>query len=227
MRVMLQESGEMVTKLVQICYRDEQRKHCYPFAEVYFNEKLTMFYENEVIVKIVMNETADRVGVCSWKLRSKLRWNVGTYRPITDEVINEPYDVLSFTKHTESHDMLGIAETWHKGFNAYFSQMLEAIGARRPIGRIKVPVYQNHFIAKTSIYQDYVTRYLRPAMEILSGEMKEIALMDSKYSKLVNDVDAGYLKQQIGVPHAPMAPFLLERLFSVYCQNEGIKVSQL
>jgi len=108
-----------------------------------------------------------------------------------------------------------------------FDKILGAIGVKRP-GEIKIPVYQNHFSAKTVIYQDYVKTYLNPAMEcILSDrEINSLALQDSLYSDLTNK-SGQLLKEKLGIAYYPMAPFLLERLFSVYCQNKGIKISHL
>lgn len=56
----------------QIIYDQEQQKHCYPFAKVHFNHKLTHFFENEVIKKLVLESTADKISVCSWKLKEKI-----------------------------------------------------------------------------------------------------------------------------------------------------------
>lgn len=217
----------MASILTQIVYRDEQRKECYPFAEVYFNHGLTMFYENQVISDKVPRGTYKNLSVCSWKLRQKMRWYVGRPREITPELLDSDYEVLSFTRNSEKHDMLAAANVWHPGFITLFDQMLEAIGKKRPFGRLKYPIYQNHFSARADIYKRYVEKWLKPAMEALAGPMREGALSNSRYHKLVNDVDSIYLMMQLGIPHTPMAPFLLERLFSVFVQVEGIKTEWL
>src|SRR5690349_7525088 len=103
----------MASVLTQIIYKEDQRAECYPFANVYFNDKLTIFFENEVIRKVVRESTADKIGVCSWKLKQKQRWNVGKRREITQEVLESDYDVLSFTKNTHHHQMLAASENWH------------------------------------------------------------------------------------------------------------------
>ena len=147
-------------------------------------------------------------------------------RELTQDVIDSDYEVLSFTRNSEHHDMLGAAEVWHPGFNKIFLNMLETAGIPRP-WKVKTPIYQNAFSAKTTIYRDYINIYLIPAMSVLSSSLKDSAMSDSHYSKLVRDVAPEYLQSKLGVPWTPLAPFLLERLFSVYVQNKGIKVTQL
>jgi hypothetical protein len=217
----------MAARLVQIVYKEEHRKECYPFADVYFNDNLTMHYENSVITSIVPYGTSDKIAVCSWKLRQKMRWYMGRPRELTQEVMESEYEVLSFTRNSEHHDMFGAAETWHPGFMKVFGRMCEIIGVGRPMKKITTPIYQNAFSAKAEIYRDYIKTYLNPAMSVLSGELKEEAMKDSHYSKLVKDVDPDYLKAKLGVPFTPMAPFILERLFSLYVMNKKITVTPL
>ncbi len=224
---MFQKSSEVASELVQIIYREDQRQHCYQFARVYFNEKLKMFYENAVISEIVSETKAKNIAVCSWKLRQKMRWYVGKPREITKELLNSDYEVISFTRNSEKHDMLAAANVWHPGFVTVFDKMLEIIGKKRPWGRLKYPINQNHFSARADIYKKYVSEWLQPAMNALAGPMIDEAMADSCYHKLVNDVDPGYLQKHLGVPYTPMAPFLLERLFSVFVQMENIKVEWL
>lgn len=215
-------------ELIQIYYADYQLKHLFPFAIPYFNEKLTVYFENEPISQLVMSSTAKNIAVCSWKLKDKLRWNVPgptRTREITQELIDGDYEVLSFTRNSPHHNMLAAAEVWHQGFIKVFSEMLERIGAKLPLGKIKYPINQNHFSARRNIYQDYVTKYLRPAMKALK-QMPE-AMRDAGYSKLMPDAPVEHLQKQIGLSWYPLCPFLLERLFSVYCQNSGIKVEYL
>ena len=169
----------------------------------------------------------EKIAVCSWKLRAKLRYYIGRPREITPELLESDYEVMSFTKNTKDHRMFQAAEAWHPGFMNTFDKILGAIGVKRP-GEIKIPVYQNHFSCRTTIYKDYVSTYLVPAMEAITNEpeINELAMKDSKYSDLTNQ-KAENLKEKLGIGYYPMTPFLLERLFSVYCQNRGIKISHL
>lgn len=126
--------------------------------------------------------------------------------------------------------MLAAAENWHKGFRETMGLLLESIGQKMP-GEVKTPIYQNSFMAKLEIYQDYVKNWLSPSMDNTLNDRKlyELMTMDSKYSNLAKNDAASpeYLQEKIGMPYYPMAPFILERLFSIYCNNNRINVTQL
>ncbi len=217
----------MAAELIQIIYKEEQRSKCFPFARVFFNDSLTVFFENEVIRQVVMSCKTEKVSVCSWKLKEKLRWYIGRPRELTQNVLESDYEVLAFTRNTKYHNMLAAAEAWHPGFLNVFDKILSAIGLSRP-AEVITPIYQNHFSAKTEIYQDYVNRYLSPAMHVMQNdpEIHCLSMADSKYSDLTNQ-SAEHLKEKIGVGYYPLATFLLERLFSVYVHNNKINVTHL
>jgi len=213
----------MAAQLVQIYYEDDQLKQLYGFAVPYKNE-LTVFFENEVIKKLVPETKTDKIGVCSWRLREKQRYYIGRPRPITEEVINGSYEVLSFTRNTKYHKMLAFAAQSHAHFQPCFNKLLSAIGVNCP-GEIKNPIYQNHFCARSDIYKFYVERYLSRCMDTIINDpiINVMAMKDANYGKLKGDKHD--LTDKIGIKHYPMVPFLLERLFSVFCQNERINVT--
>lgn len=214
-------------ELVQIFYEEEQKVHCFPFARLHFNDRLTIFFENSVIKDLVLASESEKLAICSWKLKQKLRWYIGKHRELTQEVMDSDYDILSFTRNSASHQMLAAANKYHKGFKEGMQKICDHIGLKVP-GEVKQPIYQNHFSAKREIYRDYVQNFLSPAMEFMSTDMKELAMSDSNYSQLSRSkITPEYLMDKIGLPHYPLAPFILERLFSVYIQNKKIKVTWL
>lgn len=219
-----------MSELYQIYYREEQKEELYPFAIPYYNEGLTIFFENQVIVDVVLASKAEKIGVCSWKLRQKQRWNVGGGREITEELINSDYEVLSFTKNSKSHQMLNAAEIWHPGFKASLAKILDKIGIPMPL-EVKYPINMNHFMALDEIYTDYVTHYLIPAMYVMKNddECHALAMADSNYTALAKKDAASpeRLYSLIGMTYYPMAPFLLERLFPIYCHNKNINVTYI
>lgn len=220
----------MACELIQIYYKDEQVPHCYPFAKLYKNEVLTIFFENSVIEKAVIETTADKIAVCSWRLKEKMRWYIGKPRELTQEVLESDYDVLAMTKNTKVHQMLNAADKYHKGFRLVMEVILRKLWIPCP-SEVKTPIYQNHFSARTAIYQDYVNRYLSPVMSLMKNDMVVNAMVtqDSGYATLDrtkrDDVDR--LRELIGFSFYPLAPFILERLFSIYVHNEKIKVTHL
>lgn len=220
-------------KFYQIYYKDEQLTNIYPFATPYYNDGLTIFFENEVIRQIVPYGTSDKLAICSWKLKDKLKWNLAPPRrpeELTEELLNSNYDVLPLTRNSKVHQMMGAANGWHPGFKETMTKIVEGIGKKMP-SEVKIPIYQNAFSAKREIYQDYVNDYLNPAMELIKNdpEVYKMATVDSNYTKLMREdcASAQYLQEKIGFPYYPLVPFLLERLFSVYIHNKNIKVTFL
>lgn len=220
----------MSFQFYQIYYAEEQKSEIYPFAIPYYNERLTVFFENEVIASLVPGSGSDKIAICSWKLRKKLRWYLGKPRPLTEDVLETDYDVLSFTKNSNNHQMLNCADMHHPGFKATLKKIVEGIGKKMPL-EVKQPIYQNHFSARREVYQDYVAQWLSPAMDLIMNDpdINALAMKDSNYSK-VNKTDSAStdrLKAMIGLTYYPMVPFLLERLFSIYVDHHKIKVTWL
>lgn len=231
MRGLLDKDFRMAkARLVQIYYDDFQKTSCFPFADLYFNKSLTVFFENSIIKDLVLASEDEKIAVCSWKLKEKLRWRIGSRTELTEDALNSDYDVLSFTKNTKHHQMLSNANLHHPGFRETMTKICAAIGVKMP-HEVKNPIYQNHFSAKTDIYKDYVNRFLSPAMDTITNdkEINAMAMRDSRYSELdrATKEKLDNLESKIGLRYFPMAPFLLERLFSIYCHLNKIKVTYL
>lgn len=216
-------------RLVQIIYDENQRPALYPFSDVYFNHGLTIFFENDVIRQLVPVAESEKLAVCSHKLREKMRWYIGKPRELTQNVLETDYEVLSFTKNSQRHQMLASMYQHHKGSKEAMTKLCDHLGLSIKY-EIKNPIYQNHFSAKIEIYRDYVLNFLSPAMDYMLNdpEMYKMATVDSNYSALSkNGIKPQYLQDKIGFPYYPLSTFLLERLFSVYCQNKKINVTWL
>src|SRR6187455_2725781 len=106
-----------MTELYQLFYKDEQKEKLLPFSIPYKTEGLTIFFENYWISKLVLTtnfkERPDKIGVCSWKLAEKMRARVGLRVPLSLEVLNSDYEVLSLTKNSKKHTMLAHLYHWH------------------------------------------------------------------------------------------------------------------
>jgi hypothetical protein len=183
----------------QITYKPEQAEKCYPFAKVYLNNSLTEFFENAVIKTLVMASEADKIAVCSWKLRQKMRWNVCRPRELTMEVLKTPFQVMSFTCNTKYHQFLNFADQNH------FCATRE--------------IYQKYVF-------EYLSPAM---ILMNGPELRELCWRDSNYSNLnkTDSATADYLKEKIGVPYYPYHAFVLERLFAIFCHNRKIKVDYL
>jgi len=217
----------MAEKVVlhQIYYHESQKGEVFDFAIPYFNPTLTPFFENSVIPGLVLASEAEKTGVCSWNLRKKsVVFSIPPVREINQELINGDYDVLAFTKHGKGHQMLEAMEGWHKGSRETLRKICQAAGI--PFKEPKYVFYQNAFIARTDIYQNYVKNALVPAMYVMDNDpdIKELCWQDSGYYKLTgktkDDLFAQQVEKYLGVTYCPMHTFLLERLFPVWLNTQ-------
>jgi hypothetical protein len=214
----------VMTELHQIYYKPDQLSKLYPFAKPYFNESLTIFFENEPIRKLVSETTAEKIAVCSWKLSQKVR----NIHPVTEQALLSNFEVLSFTRNSRRHLMIAMAAAWHKGFLPAIDLLWEKLGYKRP-GEARNPIYQNHFAGRTTIYREYVNEFLSPAMDLITNDeqLNEMMTQPSGYAKLSRTSDLKSVKAKIGMDDYPLCPFVLERCPSLWFQMKGIKVSYL
>lgn len=209
----------------QIIFKASQRNNLYPFAKEYFNQTLTPFFENSVIKEVVLKSEADKIGVVSHALKQKMRLNL---RPLTLEVLNEDFDVLSFTRNSKFHKMIPAAEAWHPGFSDLLEDIMGMIGYS--IRKVpKYPIYQNAFVAKSHIYKQYVKDFLIPAMTVMETDpkIKKLCWQDSNYTKLKNEPLTDRAKMDLGVGYYPMHPFICERFFSQWLETKNLNVQYL
>src|SRR5690606_17347322 len=117
-----------IVEFRQIYYKEDHLKHLYPFAKPYFNDKLTIFFENDPIRDIVTNTAAEKVAVCSWKLSQKIR----KIHQVTEQSLLSDFDVLCFTRNSQRHQMIAMAAAWHKGFLPAINLLWLKLGYKRP-----------------------------------------------------------------------------------------------
>lgn len=213
----------MSYQLFQIYYREQQKKEVYPFAIPYYNEGLTIFFENELIRRLVPTAQSDKVAVVSWKLSQKMR-----FTSLTPKMLEKDFQVLSFTKNGREHKMIAMANTWHPKFLPALKLLFEKMGLGIP-KETKNPIYQNHFMAKTEIYKRYVSEFLSPAMELIENDeqLHEIMMEQSNYGVLSRGADVKSVKAKLGLDFYPLCPFVLERCPSLWFDMHRIPVSYL
>jgi hypothetical protein len=218
----------MTLDFIQIIYDEDQRQHCYPFATVYKNEKCTPFFENDVIADRVSSCTGDLVGVVSWRLRQKRgdMFRLADKSLSHERIMEQDFDVAILTPRGHK-DILTKILHWHPQ-----TETLAAIYALRKIidfpETVDHSIYENHFIARREIYQEYVETCLKPAMEFMKD--KPVFFADAGYINRKTGKEkeqAMALLSSWGRTDYPLAPFILERLFSIWITGKGFKVIEL
>jgi hypothetical protein len=237
------ECAGMSLDFYQIYFEDEQRKECYDFAKPYRNDTYTDFFENSVIQMLVPASQAKYISVCSWRLKRKrqdgwvpvLSGFPGRPDDLTEEkILSHDFDVAVLTPRSKSHQMLANAAMWHGGPQhnyAWDNAIKELKTFIKVPDEVKTPIYENHFIATKELYHEYVTNFLNPVIEYMSG--RDCFFTDSGYAvKKERDRQGGKeavqrYRDKTGRSDWPIAPFILERLFSIFINDKKLKIINL
>jgi len=217
--------------IYQIYYNEVSKSNCYSFTNHYLNENCTIYFENKVISDLVADKKhidSEYFGVFSHAFKDKML----RFRNHTKEQFEGLCrgDVLSFFGNFKQKSVFAQAESYHKGFGLAFKLMLkDAIGIEFNTCPHSIYIMQNHFVAKSEVYQDYVETMLNPCIKALENKENEqlqqiIWSPLQKYTyerqRFKQNPD---LEKQLGIDFYPMHPFLLERLPSLYCTLHRIK----
>lgn len=217
-----------MTELFQLYYREDQKEKLLPFSIPVRTQGLTIFFENDWIKDLVLASKAEKIGVCSWKLRDKLRRNVGLFKSVTADMLEGDYQVLSLTKNSKKHTMLAHLYQWHPKSKEAMSLLWQKLGYKLP-GEVRSPIYQNHYTARREVYRDYVKNFLYPAIDLIEEdeELHNLMLQPSGYGRLSREADLKSVKEKLGMNDYPLCPFILERCPSCWFDMKKIPVSYL
>ncbi len=226
----------------QVCFEDDQQKHFYEFATPYYSEFVTPYFENSVIAKVRLQSQADLIGVASWRLKEKrnslpvhrvLKSTVGTELSL-EKILNAKFDVAILTPMMPGHRMLSTGQqlfgnTWSESFKHLSTFLAGALSMKIP-DEISFPIYGNHFIATREVYRRYVTECLIPTLEFMEEE-KAMFLRNSGYVKSKSNAEGLTIlklyREKSGRDDWPIAPFLLERLFSLWIEPQNLQIVNL
>jgi hypothetical protein len=209
----------------QIHFKDEQKTEMYDFAIPYLNQVLTPYFENSVIAEVVPKCNADFVSVCSWRLRKKRgdMFRLQDKKLTKEKILNSDFDVAILTPRSPTHNVMGMASHWH---GASWDNAIKDLRNFIKIPNVvKHAVYENHFVARGDIYRDYVNTFLLPVMDYMEG--RDVYFVDSGYITRKKAEEVHEYQQKSGRKDWPIAPFVLERLFSIWINDKGFKVIPL
>lgn len=234
----------MILDFRQIFWKDDQLPHLYDFATAYRNVQLTNYFENSVIASLVPESQADLIGVASWRLKAKrnesstegiLRRQNGHTLLTQEGILNADFDIAVLTPRNKLHDMLNAAagyhgQSWATAFPFFNQNFLRKAGIRPPEfpGKLTHTIYENHFIAKRDIYHEYVKDCLKPAIAFMEDH-PDVFLIEDGMNYLNRKPRQEVLEYMAatGRDQYPIAPFILERLFSIWIERRNYKVIAL
>lgn len=230
---------------IQIYFREEQVKELYPFATPHFNTTLTPYFENQCICDLVPTLGSDLISICSWRLRRKrgdsevvLRRG-GTFELTYENIISKDFDIAVLTPRSSAHKPLAMARNWHgeawvEAFLVLKKFLASDLGIKVP-DELTHAIYENHFCAKRELFHEYVERCLKPTISFIEndratkGDCASVFFEDSGYiKKLIRDGERiKDYKEKTGRSDYPIAPFILERLFSIWIEGNGYNIINL
>ena len=204
----------------QIYYKEEQLKNIYDFAIPYFNDSLTDYFENSVIAHLVPQCDSKRISVCSWRLQQKRGDLIRSKKELLRESLIDDYDIAILTPRSPTHKPLLMASIWHgPAWNVAIKELKKFIKIPQ---ELKVSIYENHFVAGKDVYHDYVHDCLLPCMDFISSRPAFFA--DAGYAKRKSEEEVTNYQRLTGRKDWPLAPFILERLFSIWIHNKNLKI---
>lgn len=204
----------------QIYYRDDQLPELYPFAIPYKNENLTLYFENSVISELVPKSDAKRISVCSWRLKQKRGGLFRVDKNLKYEELLDDYDVAILTPRSPAHKPLRMAGVWHG--KAWDNALRELRSFIKIPKELKHSIYENHFVATRDVYHRYVNECLNPCLSFMSS--RPVFFADSNYNTRKMAEERTAYKNLTGRNDWPMAPFVLERLFSIWVDSQDLKI---
>lgn len=224
----------------QIIYKEEQRKHLYDFTIPYFNTDTTetlMWFENKLICDLVLRTEADYIGVTSWRLKEKrmdgwtpvlLKFDHNGDNLSLEKFQREEADVYNLCPRSETHKMLTMSAHWHGGpqHNYAWDNAIKELKKFIPIPEeVKTPIYENCQVVRKELYYSYINDCLKPCIDFMRG--RDVFFVDSGYAekkarKQPEEVER--YRKISGKNDWPIAPFILERLFSIWIDSQDLKI---
>lgn len=192
----------------------------------YFNHvntvsaKSYLFEYNPMIFLNSYSERNKYLGIFSWKFGLK----TGFYKKLIHRAINKelssnkPTDILIFCKPIKNY--LTESEKSHPGILRILAKLCSKLNLT--LSEPTHVVYSNFFIAKGDVYKEYIETVIKPAIKILDTdeELKSLVWQDSKYS---SSLTTGELLKYTGLNYYTFHTFVLERLFSIWLENNKNK----
>jgi hypothetical protein len=209
----------------QIYYDDSQLPELYSFSIPYKNTTLTPYFENSVIADIVPRLSNDLISVCSWRLRSKRNdmWQLKDKTLSLEKITESDFDVAVLTPRSPSHQALHMAHVWHgAAWDNAIADLRKFIKVPREVSKA---IYENHFIATKEIYHEYVNHCLTPCISYIRDN--PLYMADSGYARRKTPEERQKYYTLSKRMDWPIAPFILERLFSIWIEGKGFKIINL
>lgn len=205
-------------KIISIVY-DKQQLTEY---ESYFNtintvEQKSYLFEYNPIINILDNnlfniDSYDYLGIFSWKFAHKSKIS----NTEINNYIDNNYDAYSFNTplFKDGKDYFFQSNRYHPNLLSMISILCEEAGIKYTDSP-KHAIWSNFFVMRTDLYKDYINTYVKPFINLMETDFKDLVFTDAKYGALTKEK----LKSYTGLDFYTYHTFILERLISLYLHN--------
>ena len=229
----------MTSRIRQIFYKAAQLGTLDPLWIPYKNTILTPYFENYVIRELYFQQDhkqADYFGVFSHKFFNKHKKDGGNLQRAMDKD-EYAHDVYSFFLNKQfkgTSKANTFYDTYHPNLLEIGSEIVKRL-FNEDISKIKADrIYYNHWVAKSSIFENYCKEMLLPAMDLLGGDLHDLVWENANY-RAGKNIDGQVMAimppekcmEVFGVPYYTHHPFVLERLPSIYFALKGHTIKHI
>jgi hypothetical protein len=208
-------------RIFGIVYGDKQTEYI-PFR----NDKplRPWRWENDPMIEISDNNLndlapADYVGVFSHKFSHK----TGFKKNDVLGRIQPGYDVYNFSRKIGVPNFMNWSDEGHKGIKYFIQKCCEHTGLTYT-NHPKHIIYANQFVAKKSVYVDYINSVIKPSLELLEGPLWVHVNKEAGYTRAM---DKEKLRMLTGLEFYNYVPFILERMMMQYIFSKKLKCMDL
>lgn len=211
----------------QIYFSPEQQRQLSNITIPYYNQKLTPFFENDVIRDLYNKGSiheSDYFGVVSWRIEPKNRVSLNSLLSV-----NASHNMYTYRAITQRHHVIPMGSAYHANFGYLFERVLTNLGYNMHdlAPRVDLGLYQNAIIATREVYLDYVENWLLPSMKFMEENTDPTFVATLKSDPHYTLYPPGMrerLHAAFGVSHYCYHTFVLERLWSVYYEINKPKI---
>ena len=223
-------------KLFQIYYNDHQKNNLLEGFTPYFNEEKSILVENKCIFDIrhkFQMEDASYVGVFSYKFHDKIR-SKPTFKSISEYISSNPdVDILSANLKNLWWDPIKVPQPIYFPNQCNMKDLaIPLLTDLADLGVIKQssidlwtkvyekPIHCNFWVAKSSIFTDYVDNFLTKVFNLVESYDKNHCVFTPEVEYLAGPPVEW--QQATGLKHYPILTFILERLINIYVQDKNL-----
>jgi len=197
----------------------------------YFNPLSDETLESGVIRRLFESEDYrhhEYFGVVSHKFYKKLKKD-SNYVKRTIENDEDKADVYSFFSKLDKVNLVLQGDNWHPLFSDIYRLLADKLdwGIDFSDKSLKMePIYSNHWIASTDTFEEFCLDFLIPVMDTIneSKVLRDLCNQDANYISR-EKLSPELCEKVFDRPYYTYHPFILERLFPIFCylRNKTVK----